>query len=288
MKFSVCFLLFIFLFLDRKPILAQQNQEFSIELSGTIVDAKTSLPLAYVNIGIVDKSIGTVSDLAGKFKFSIGSENLEDIVQFSMIGYETQKISVQDYRESRHDSLFLDPKDYLLDELVVVNKQNQEIVGREKGGGLIQFAMHPKDGIKMGTEFAMKIEAKHYPAILKDFNFFFTNNTFNRIKLRVNIYTLKNNVPDTLINKNAIYIDVIDEQSGWHVVDLSKFNIIVNSDFVISLQWVEHVLKNDAHNVFIPGDFSFSKTSYFRIASQDKWKKSKASLCYYVTLNYSD
>jgi len=57
---------------------------------GTVKDSETKKPIPYVNIGIVKKNIGTVSDSEGKFdlKFPMTLEN--DTIKLSSIGYKSK------------------------------------------------------------------------------------------------------------------------------------------------------------------------------------------------------
>lgn len=55
-------------------------------ISGKVVDAHNGLPLAFVNIQVNDKMVGTVSDIDGNFNFS-SSQPIEKL-RFSYIGYE--------------------------------------------------------------------------------------------------------------------------------------------------------------------------------------------------------
>lgn len=97
---------------------------------------------------------------------------------------------------------------------------------------------------------------------------FFANN-FSKIKLRVNIYSLKSNFPDKQLLNMDLYVDVVDSKTGWSKVHL------------------EHTIKEGENpKIFIPEAMSSGHASYFRIASQNKWTKTKTNLCYFVTLVY--
>ena len=48
---------------------------------------------------------------------------------------------------------------------------------------------------------------------------FFANN-FSKIKLRVNIYSLKSNFPDKQLLNMDLYVDVVDSKTGWSKVHL--------------------------------------------------------------------
>ena len=57
------------------PALLLHSQEL---YQGNITDHKTGMPLSYVNIGVVGKDIGTVSDMDGNFKSGILSVDLRE------------------------------------------------------------------------------------------------------------------------------------------------------------------------------------------------------------------
>ena len=51
-----------------------------IELNGKIIDQESKNPLPYVNIGVLNQEVGTVSDANGKFDLSIDKEFLNDTI----------------------------------------------------------------------------------------------------------------------------------------------------------------------------------------------------------------
>lgn len=67
--------------------LSKVHAQVLYTISGKVVDARNGSPLAFVNIQVNDKMIGTVSDIDGNFHFS--SSQPIDKLQFSYIGYET-------------------------------------------------------------------------------------------------------------------------------------------------------------------------------------------------------
>ena len=77
-------------------------------------------------------------------------------------------------------------------------------------------------------------------------------------------------------------------KTGWTKVDLEPYNIKVNQDFIVTVQWVESRMdKSENPITMIPVAMTpFSKNCYARIASQDKWKKIGFNLSNFVTLIY--
>ena len=80
-------LFFVFLGVCQVTALAQQ-----ITISGTVVDAISDEPLIGVTVRVGD--IGTTTDLDGNYR--IENVGLERVIEFSYVGYETQRLSNND------------------------------------------------------------------------------------------------------------------------------------------------------------------------------------------------
>jgi CarboxypepD_reg-like domain len=60
-----------------------------ITISGKVVDRESTEPLPFASIGILGKSIGTISNLQGEFDFHLTSDFRTSIVVINMLGYKT-------------------------------------------------------------------------------------------------------------------------------------------------------------------------------------------------------
>ena len=83
-------LLFFFCFTTN---LYGQNK---IVIEGVVFD-EFNYPIPYASVGIIKKNIGTSSTEDGGFKFLVSENELNDIIEISSIGFQTFKISVQDF-----------------------------------------------------------------------------------------------------------------------------------------------------------------------------------------------
>src|ERR1700712_2947038 len=68
-------------------------------LTGTVKDNKNKQRLPFVNVGIVSKGIGTVTDTTGAFKLNLNN-NDSDSLRISMIGYYPQSFLVADLKKN--------------------------------------------------------------------------------------------------------------------------------------------------------------------------------------------
>jgi hypothetical protein len=262
-----------------------------IQFHGAVMEQGSKQPLAYVSIGVLNKPSGTVSDSLGHFDLIIGNEYLDDTLQVSMIGYYPIKRSIRYLiKENGQITISLIKKVIQLKEVVVSNQfQHTLVVGRQSSGKLFQASIIPKGKTEpsIGAESGLRIETKHYPALLDNFNFYLSGNNFKYIKFRLNIYSLKNNLPDTLLFNNEILVSLKDFKTGWTQIDLTPYHMVVNSDFAVTLQWVDYNKNMVAKpQILIPGALSLSHISYFRTASQDKWNSIKGNASYFLMLKY--
>ena len=152
MKLGINIILFIF----SLSLFAQNSVE------GIIKDAETDKPIAYVNIGIVKKSKGTVSNNEGKFKFEIPSNLMNDTIRLSSIGYTSKSMLVKNFIAILKEKSIIKllPNIIELNEVVITNKKLKEkIVGNKskskKIKGVFKYAV-------AGNEVGIKIKIKDY------------------------------------------------------------------------------------------------------------------------------
>ncbi|MEQ9443263.1 MAG: TonB-dependent receptor [Cyclobacteriaceae bacterium] len=70
----------------------QKDQPYDKTISGTVTDQEEGEPLPGVNVLAKGTTIGTVTDVEGKFRFTVG-DDVETLV-FSSIGYQTQEVQI--------------------------------------------------------------------------------------------------------------------------------------------------------------------------------------------------
>jgi hypothetical protein len=92
-------ILFVALFIFSSLLANAQTFE------GVVKDAKTNQPLPYVNVGIIGKSVGTVTDSAGRYKLNLTSHDT-DSLKLSMIGYIAQTYRISAFVNDSHKTTF--------------------------------------------------------------------------------------------------------------------------------------------------------------------------------------
>lgn len=292
MKFKIT-LAFIFIWAFGNQSFCQNVAAENITVKGVVLDKETNTALAYVSVGVLNKPEGTVCDSIGRFSFKITQENLADTLQISLVGYGNIRISVKDFMATNDKTIKLKAEVKELAEVTVISSTpriDSEVIGRQKSGKLVQLSVHNKTSVEetIGSEMGMRYHANKRNAILKDFNFYISANNFNFIKFRINIYSLKNNMPDTIICKTQIFATINDFKTGWTKIDLEQYNIKINGEFIITMQWIEsRMAKKENPITIVPvAVTAFSKNCYTRVASQDKWKRMGVTLSNFITIAY--
>jgi hypothetical protein len=103
-----------------------------LTISGKVVDKETSEPLPFASVGIMGKSIGTITNLQGEFDFHLSNELRNNIFTINMLGYKTFEAPVWSLLS---DSLAIkmERSNLILQEVVVSDSLN--------GGDILHIAL---------------------------------------------------------------------------------------------------------------------------------------------------
>ena len=240
-----------------------------VDLVGQVIDAATEEPLPYVNVGLVNQNIGTVTDEAGYFVLEVPGNGYADAtLRFSMIGFEPQDFTLQEYRDQKILTIPLQEKATALEEVVLTTKRNKyqtKILGNKTTSQLIYAAFTTN---KLGNEMGFLVRGRKNPMILKKFNVSLVENDYGPIRFRLNFYDLKDGLPnETLLNENIIV--ETDIQSGIVSKDLTPYEIVIDQDFFVAIEWIEDL---GPGKLFFSGGF-FGSPLIAREVSQGTWSK---------------
>ncbi|MFH7002894.1 carboxypeptidase-like regulatory domain-containing protein [Flavobacterium bizetiae] len=282
MKFAKLLLLFLITF----NVFAQEKTIF-----GEIKDSENNSTLEYVNIGIVNKNTGTVSNSKGIFSLKLNDKvSLNDTIVFSHVGYESTKIIVNQLK-STNNSIVLKPSENTLKEVVVKFKQPKpKQFGRSsKGLSLMHsnfyYALDKDVDDRLSREKGMKFKIKK-DCKVNDFNFNITSNEFKSVKFRLNFYKIENDLPTNLIVDKDIIFEVKNGFLGLYTLDLKPFDIYLDKemgDIAVTIQWIESVKTNEKSKFFaISTAMSATETSFYREKNMSSWYKSGQSLTFYL------
>ncbi len=113
-KMKIRFLLILFLSASVN-LFSQQ-----IQISGTVLSSEDNLPIVGANVLLEGQNSGTSTDFDGNYTLSASTG---DVLVFSYIGFETQKVTIGDQKAIQ---IVLNPNTSTLDEIVVIGYGTQK------------------------------------------------------------------------------------------------------------------------------------------------------------------
>ncbi len=238
---------------------------FPQTFSGKVICKHSQKPIKYVNIGIVGKSIGTVSNHKGDYSLFIDTGFDNDSILFSCIGYYPFGVSVSDFKKFDSHIIELQERVYDLAE-VVVRPEIYEKITLGYTPRIIGVQAGFKDNL-LGYECGIMMSVKK-SAFLKTVNINFSRTSYDTIFYRLNIYKALGDNNFENIVQSPIYIELSKEQlSNTVVVDLEPYNIVVAGDFLVTL---EHV--KDLGPGYLYFNAGIRGRTYIRKTSQANWE----------------
>ncbi|CAN0604588.1 unnamed protein product, partial [Ectocarpus sp. 12 AP-2014] len=112
--FKLFYFLMFFLLTGAK-LFSQQ-----IVMTGIVIDSENQEPIEFVNIGVLNKNQGTITNPSGRFTLALPKAYESDSLTISHINYYPIKILV---KSVKNQTIFLDPKTTELSEVVFSNKK---------------------------------------------------------------------------------------------------------------------------------------------------------------------
>ena len=231
------------------------------------MDLGSRQAIEFVNIGIVGKNIGTVSNTNGVFKILLDSEMDTDTLLFSAIGYEPQLIKIANLSNKNGNKIYLKKKAYDIQEVLIKPRNfTEKTLGvRDKNNKLIAGF---KDNL-LGYECGIRIDIKK-SAILKQLKINISTCTYDSIFYRLNVYNAGDDMTFENILREPIYLEMSKDslRNELHI-NLEPYNIVINGDFLVSLEHVKDLGEGELY--FYTGN---RRLTYFRITSQGNWQAS--------------
>ena len=252
------------------------------QIHGKVIDSRNQEPLAYVNIGIKEKNIGTVSKEDGSFTINIPSELQHDSLTFSIVGYYEFVLRIHGWDSDKDVIIQLKEKSTQLKELVITGEKSLE----KKYGIKRRGAIHFTDGIFKkddSFEIGQVINLGSSLTQITSINLHINSSRPDSADFRVNFYKYDadENLPkERIIEKSILQRHPVKE--GWLKFDLPDYNILVKGDVLVALEFIPETGK-DVKQIFYEVKIGGSSKSFFRKTSLGQWSRPPHHYCLYVT-----
>jgi hypothetical protein len=246
------------------------------QITGVVTDSLKN-PIQYVNVGVLNKPLGTLTNSNGEFVLNIDSSMNLDTLKISCLGYKSKEMKIEGLINTK-SKIQISLENYMekLDEVVITSsklKMYSEGKDKTKTSASVIFANSNHTNRNLGSEIGRKFSlGTKKPSVLTHFKFFIRENNFDAVKFRINIYSINNNRPDKKLFGSNIIVDVNNKGKDWVNVDLSEYDIKVQEDIIVTIEWLEGSKEGSKLNlpIIIP---SFGSTHYYKFGSQAQWKK---------------
>jgi hypothetical protein len=243
---------------------------------GQVLSGETKTGIAYANIGIIGKNVGTVSDESGNFSIELDNIYKNDSIRFSMIGYESKTFLVAYFKENSIKTIFLNPKSYYLTEVKVFYHKTKQI---RLGDPVVSDAL--KSGFAandLGSELGIKVETKGQVK-LEDINLNVATCTYDSVTYRLNIYRITGETEYKNILTEPIYISFSkDKIRNVLTFDLRKYSIIIEGNVLITLE----LYKDLGEGRLLFYTQFFTGLTYHKKTSEGSWTKAPGMIGMYL------
>lgn len=260
----------LIVFLAISQIASGQSREYRVISEGTTTG------IGYVNIGVIGRNIGTVTDESGRFRLDFAELNDNDSLRFSMIGYESGMYTVSRLKSDPSATVILRPRTYELPEMKIVSPRGKDI---RLGTPVVSDAL--RSGFSdnnLGSELGIKVNVKKRLRV-KDINLNLGVCTYDSVTYRLNVYKLSEDESWENILTKPIYISFTKTDISKPVtLDLKDYYIFLEGQIIITLELYREL--GEGKLLFLTQ--FFTGTTYHRKSKEGTWTQSPGQIGLYL------
>lgn len=255
------------------------------QISGKVLNSK-NIALPYVNVGIKNSEIASITDINGHYVLTIdNSSKPSDSIFFSALGFVEKPISIGDLEKS--PIIHLDQKITAIDEVVVKAIQMKEKMIGEKKRPMLTFTKffnQDTPTAEQGSVFKIFSTTK-----IRAYNFYIMpSSRFQELTLKLNIYAIKNGQPTkNLLQENVLYKT---STTGWQNIDLKKYKLLYKNEqeILVTLQLVDyHKMAGEEFVFGISAKKSLRQNLWYRYQSQGLWEQATGQYIANLDITYN-
>lgn len=262
-------------------------------IKGKVIDAITKQPIPYATIKVKGEDLGTLTIDDGSFILDMpgNSDVSGKSITVSSVGYQLLTIKLLNLQKSNL-VIYLQPASTVLNAVKIKPTQfKTKVYGRTGNSTFMTTTMFTQSRLvddNLGKEQAAVINIDN-EVYLRNFNMYVVFNRFKTVKFRLNLYSVKNDYPDSLLNNSDVIFEV-SQKRGWVQVDLTPYNIYLQGrrKVAVAIQWLKSVKEDSTSRAFsVSATLSPTHAIYFRDKTQAAWNKiGNAYVAFNITGDY--
>ncbi len=253
-------------------IMVSQENSSLITIKGLVFDRDSKEPLQYVNVGILNQGLGTVTDENGVFELNLPDYLQSDTLRISMIGFKPYEATINNIK-TREPQLNIGLAEHVdqLDEVVLSAKAfKRKVLGNKTKSKFLGTGFsHDQLGAEMGVRINIR-----QPVLVDTFRFYISYNRLSaQAVFRLNFYEVISGKPGSNLMRQQILIPINPKQTGEIMVDLKPYSIVLADDVFVSLEWVDiKGITEEGEAIYFPLGL-FSNSTLYKESSQAPFKK---------------
>lgn len=257
-------------------------------LEGVVLDQLTQRPVPFATVGVPQQPLGTAANEAGVFRLVLLAPASPAAVVISSVGYEAATLPLASW-PAGPQAIRLHPARVALGEVVVRGgKAKTKTFGRTGAATFMVARMYTEPDLvrdELAKEQGAIVPIDPY-CVLRDVNFFVAFNRFRAVKFRLQLYSVRQGLPDRPLLRRNVFVDVTQPR-GWVRVNLQADSLVLRGleEVAITLQWVRSEAQEGSPKAFgIAAVPTPGHGILFRDKSQAPWRAVKpGNLSLYLT-----
>jgi hypothetical protein len=215
-------------------------------VTGKLLVQGDETPIAYANIGIINSTIGTISNGDGSFEIIIPDEHRNDSLLVAALGFDRKSFAITELKSPC--IIYLTENVILLHNIVVKSRKIRPANSAVLGNKFFNASSIYTDSIAAGSAMALLIENKppnlnpelRLPYYVNNARLRISHNSFEKFKVRVRFLSVDSltGLPgNDLVDASIIATSTMSR--GWLNVDLTRFNIVIYKPaFFVAFEWL--------------------------------------------------
>lgn len=214
-------------------------------IKGTIVDGKGE-PIPFVNIGIVDTHIGTISELNGDFELNVPKEYEHQSLLVSCVGYHRQKFAIAEIKD-QDLQISMEENVSQLQEVVISENRGKPKI--EKVGGVYSTASRFMTDVDYsGSAIAQLVKTPFDTTFIHWVSLGYSSR-LKDLKMRIKFLSVdEKGKPGELLIPKEVIVDLLpyDGFNKFYLED--EFLFLTENQFFV--QFEPLILKEDRNNIY--------------------------------------
>ena len=249
-------------------------------ISGIVSD-ESGMPLPFVNIGIRQKNMGTVSGIDGRFSLSIPQQLDNDTLTFSTVGFAELDVPIKTILSKKQQVFTLRAKQVQLNTVTV---SAEKLVEKKIGIKRYNPVVHFRDGSTNSDdifEIAQLMRLGNSLSKITSVNLYINQTAAESATFRINFYSFHNEKPGARLVEKSI-LQTLAVREGWLSFDLKAHNIYLKGNVVVGIEFIpapDRKNKPIQYEIKLGG----STQSFVRNSSQGSWNIPPHHYRLYVT-----